>query len=513
MPLPFQFPFYGFAMESTLSIGTNGYITFGTGHFPYGNSYELPHPETLGGVNIDGMLAVMWTDINPGAAADGCGVWFQVSEEVAIVSYVCVPYWGDATTNTFQVLLYPSGLVTLQYQDLNQGGGGHGTPSIGMETAEGDAGFSAAYGWGEIPADGSAMAFVPDSSVCPCGEIPYPVCLDPPPIVYCSSFTCPAGFGLVDGATSLEGSTQAVCCVVDPCNAPGAMYIDSASVDSHTSTYGDNSVCRWSMTCSDASQVPQVVFTSFQTERNFDYVYLFEGDCLYSDYSSGSCGSANLMSQLHGDAATAGATPADTFVFGTQTGVIILGSDGSVTQQGFDAEFTCVTPTVAGMCDSFTCPAGTTNVDNAASIAGTDEATCCQTADPCASPGVVLAGGASIDSHDGNYGDDATCVWDIVCSSGQVLISFSAFDTEENWDVVYLFNGECPYADFSTTGSPPVGTCGSVPIVGSPISGNFAQVSAIPTRSRTATSGAMTVVFSSDSSVNAEGFVATTSCI
>ena len=175
--LPFQFPFYGFAMESTLSIGTNGYITFGTGHFPYGNSYELPHPETLGGVNIDGMLAVMWTDINPGDAADGCGVWFQVSDEVAIVSYVCVPYWGDATTNTFQVLLYPNGVIHMNYLDLNEGGGGHGTPSIGIETAEGDAGISLAYGWPNVPADGTALEIVPDQNSCPCGEVPYPECV------------------------------------------------------------------------------------------------------------------------------------------------------------------------------------------------------------------------------------------------------------------------------------------------------------------------------------------------
>ena len=180
VPLPFQFPFYGFLSESTLNIGTNGYITFGTDHFPYGNSYELPHAASLGGVAVDGMLAVFWTDINPGAAADGCGVWYEVSEERAVVSYICVPYWTTDNSpdphNTFQVIFYPNGVIHMNYLDLQQGGASHGTPSIGIETAEGDVGISLAYGWPNVPADGTALELVPDETSCPCGEVPYSDC-------------------------------------------------------------------------------------------------------------------------------------------------------------------------------------------------------------------------------------------------------------------------------------------------------------------------------------------------
>eukprot|EP01051_Picozoa_sp_SAG22_P013791 SAG22_NODE_1587_length_4052_cov_14.409562_2_plen_572_part_00 len=166
--LPFDFPFNGnTASGNTMSIGTNGYLTFGTGHFPYGNSYELPHVTTLGGVAVDGMLAVLWTDLNPQASPDGCGVWYQVEDTRVIVSYLCVPYWtgnnAPDPNNSFQVILYPDGTIHMNYLDLAESGPGHGTPSIGIETGEGHSGVSLGYGWDEMPPDGTALEIVPQN--------------------------------------------------------------------------------------------------------------------------------------------------------------------------------------------------------------------------------------------------------------------------------------------------------------------------------------------------------------
>eukprot|EP01051_Picozoa_sp_SAG22_P026535 SAG22_NODE_8421_length_658_cov_0.744186_1_plen_182_part_01 len=111
--MPFDFPFYGFMAGSTLTIGTNGYLTLGTGHFPWGNSYELPHTRTLGGVDITGMVAGLWTDLNPAHAPDGCGVYYQTENTRVIVSYVCVPHWTPSDelepNQTFQMIVYSDG--------------------------------------------------------------------------------------------------------------------------------------------------------------------------------------------------------------------------------------------------------------------------------------------------------------------------------------------------------------------------------------------------------------------
>ena len=68
--LPWTFTWYG-VEERVISIGTNGLITFGTEHYMYGGTEPVPcrgeeHCGSSNGVGVDGLIAVFWTDLNPG---------------------------------------------------------------------------------------------------------------------------------------------------------------------------------------------------------------------------------------------------------------------------------------------------------------------------------------------------------------------------------------------------------------------------------------------------------------
>eukprot|EP01046_Picozoa_sp_COSAG06_P048156 COSAG06_NODE_7142_length_2614_cov_2.351889_2_plen_629_part_01 len=171
--LPFVFPFYE-QSQGQVSIGTNGYITFGTAHYAFGNSMAIPTPAgTLGGgdhasITVDAMIAVLWADLDPSSGGAGSGVFVQADESAGVASYVNIPYCcGSATpSNTFQIILFPSGSFKMNYMDLQQGGSQQ--PSIGYEDVNGARGEQIAYGWDNAPADESALGVVPTGS----GAIP-----------------------------------------------------------------------------------------------------------------------------------------------------------------------------------------------------------------------------------------------------------------------------------------------------------------------------------------------------
>lgn len=170
VPLEFEFAFYGL-LERSVSIGTNGYLTFGEmDHYPYGNTLVIPTPGgDIGGAAVDGMVAVMWTDLDPSA---GGAVYHQGNTEQLVVTWQSVPYYSHnrtlaaaSTGSTFQAVLYASGDLIMNYQylerpDLDKEEPdvtlGHATPSIGFENHDGSKGAQVAYGWAQIPADESA---------------------------------------------------------------------------------------------------------------------------------------------------------------------------------------------------------------------------------------------------------------------------------------------------------------------------------------------------------------------
>eukprot|EP01052_Picozoa_sp_SAG31_P009529 SAG31_NODE_502_length_14826_cov_5.474299_9_plen_163_part_00 len=67
-PSSFEFPFFGEKKHSA-KVSSNGYITFGAQHFPYGNTRRIPSRNTP-----NEAIFVYWVDWNP-PADDSAGIY------------------------------------------------------------------------------------------------------------------------------------------------------------------------------------------------------------------------------------------------------------------------------------------------------------------------------------------------------------------------------------------------------------------------------------------------------
>lgn len=125
--------------------------------------------------------------------------------------------------------------------------------------------------------------------------------------------------------------------------------------------------------------------------------------------------------------------------------------------------------------------------------------------DPC-NGGVILSAPAAEVSFmpDGNYGDDAECLWMIQCPNGQpATINFEQMQTEADYDFVNIHDGmsRCDVSDR--------GTCSSGEATIASMSGGMADV---PSRHITGTSANTVVQFNSDGSVTDGGFQVSYTC-
>ncbi len=133
-PLEFAFPFYDQAFWN-FRVCSNGFITFTSTSTDYSN-------EPIPGASIENLIAPFWEDINP---SNGGSVYWYADADMAVVSWINVPAfdWGYGTGPfTFQVILYPNGVILLQYMDMN-------APldheTIGIQNAMADIGLQIAY--------------------------------------------------------------------------------------------------------------------------------------------------------------------------------------------------------------------------------------------------------------------------------------------------------------------------------------------------------------------------------
>ena len=192
--LPFDFNWFG-TVENRVTIGTNGALTFGDAQLPYGDSEPVPCQWNGGGqgagqagcvqngdaaaantgghygVEVDGIIAVFWCDLNPDAAGGaGEGVYYQIIEEDTtqrflmiydqlIVTYN-IPVFGTTNYCQFQTILRGEGDVIMQYKDMPQVTGSWSDESIGFEDATGTMGAQILYG--AVPAAETAY-YIPNT--------------------------------------------------------------------------------------------------------------------------------------------------------------------------------------------------------------------------------------------------------------------------------------------------------------------------------------------------------------
>jgi len=121
---------------------------------------------------------------------------------------------------------------------------------------------------------------------------------------------------------------------------------------------------------------------------------------------------------------------------------------------------------------------------------------------------------------DGNYQDDAICVWQIQCQPDQVVsLTFLDFNTEEGYDWVSLNGGDIPRDNYVLSQMLNQGGIGMPPTDNALImthSGRFADMAETHFTSideeEVDDPSALTLSFESDASIGGEGFEASYAC-
>ena len=169
--------------------------------------------------------------------------------------------------------------------------------------------------------------------------------------------------------------------------------------------YADEESCSWTLVCS--SGAPTLSFETFDTEANFDFMYLYEGaDAQGLVLEPGLSGSGHAPMSY---------TAASSSLF------LVFQTDSSVTGPGFSATFSCA----VGQGES-TCVAGNT---------------------------IEQFGVINIQ----DYVNDLDCSWTLTCSTGTPNLAFETFDTEANFDFMYLYDGTDDTGDALVEGLSGVG--------------------------------------------------------
>ena len=119
---------YGVAY-STLYVGSNGYVSFGSG--------DTEYSESLANHFNKPRVSALFDDLNP--ASGGTVSWKQLSDRVAVI-WQSVPEFGATSTNSFQIELFFDGKVRITLLSIAATDGliglsrGTGTPSGFVES-------------------------------------------------------------------------------------------------------------------------------------------------------------------------------------------------------------------------------------------------------------------------------------------------------------------------------------------------------------------------------------------
>ncbi len=135
-PLPFSFPFYGAAFDSFRAC-SNGWISFTSTRTTFTNT-GLPNAATTTPENL---IAAFWDDLTFSSTGDA---YYHYDGEKMIISYVGVPRLGTGGgPYTFEIFLYPSGTIDIQYLDMQ--GTRLNEATVGIQNATKDIGLQVVF--------------------------------------------------------------------------------------------------------------------------------------------------------------------------------------------------------------------------------------------------------------------------------------------------------------------------------------------------------------------------------
>jgi subtilisin-like proprotein convertase family protein/putative hemolysin len=232
------------------------------------------------------------------------------------------------------------------------------------------------------------------------------------------------------------------------CTTCSANFFDSGGSGG---SYANNENRTYTICSSTAGQMARVIFSAFDLESNWDYLYIYDGNST----------AAPLIGTYTGT--TSPGTITATNAGGCLT--FRFTSDGSGVRAGWAAAVSCVAP-----------PPCASNMPTSGSCS-----TC--------SGNFFDSGGSG-----GNYGNSENRTYTI-CSStaGQMAqVIFSAFSTEASFDRLEIFDGNSTLA---------------------PLIGTYSGTTSPGTVTATNSGGCLTFRFTSDGSVTGTGWAAAVSCV
>eukprot|EP01052_Picozoa_sp_SAG31_P014596 SAG31_NODE_913_length_11064_cov_4.529594_5_plen_739_part_00 len=197
----------------------------------------------------------------------------------------------------------------------------------------------------------------------------------------------------------------------NPCDG-GLPMLDWGYIDFVTSNFTDVKECLWELSCSDATKTPALNFSSFQSEHDYDYVFIYDGDSSSDTQISRLHGKKNILPFLK-----------------VATGVDMLvrfSSDGDTTADGFLAQFTCIPAEGATRSSATAAIAGTSAVANGTAAAVGDLVNATQSAASVSGEAIGNVAAAIANGTAAAVGDLVNATQSAVSVSGEAIGNVAA---------------------------------------------------------------------------------------
>ena len=215
--------------------------------------------------------------------------------------------------------------------------------------------------------------------------------------------------GTADGFTASYTSTLNV-----PCYGTQTVSGASGTITdgSGSSNYQSNADCKWIINAPSGSVGIRMEFTQFRTEANYDFVTLYDGNAVNSNY---------LIRRFSGTSLPPTVTSA------TPQALVYFTTDESITDAGWSLNYTAISQPYCQGTTTLTAPSGT----------------------------------FSDGSGNSDYTNRSNCRW-LIQPSGATWIelSFTSFTTESGYDFVRVYDGATTTApllgSYSGSNIPPV---------------------------------------------------------
>jgi len=165
--IPFTFEFYG-SNKNSITIGSNGYATFGTSGTDLGNDC-IPDTSTPNDI-----IAAFWDDLNP---SNGGEVYYETQgtapDRMFLIEWYQVPAYSNSGSHTFEIILYETlNEVELRYGPLFGDTHSNGDEATaGIENADGTVGIELSCDTPDILVEGTSARFALE----PPTTMPYPL--------------------------------------------------------------------------------------------------------------------------------------------------------------------------------------------------------------------------------------------------------------------------------------------------------------------------------------------------